>query len=151
MSTANFKDMKHDIPFYMLDCDGMDENDIEFVVDQLEEACEQLNNELYLFSCHCISGYWCGYQLYASVHEPNSWYSETEWSYQKLRDEMDDDGAYYFTDGKCQTAAEFWPLYEEEQEKVAQWFEQLAADYGLIHIRTVGRFSNGETIYEKVR
>lgn len=145
MSTANFRELEHDLPFYALDTSELDEWEQYDIYDQVSSWLNQVNDgELNLFEVSVVSGYYTGLQLYAQVR---SCHFSSPYTLEEL-EELDDDDAYDLFG--CNTASELMALYEKERQYVAQLFEQVASDYGFIHIRCIGRFSSGEAIYEEV-
>lgn len=145
MSTANFRELEHDLPFYALDTSELDEWEQSDIYDQVSSWLNQVNDgELNLFELSIISGYYTGLQLYAHVR---SCHFSSPYTLEEL-EELDDDDAYDLFG--CNTASELMTLYEKERQYVAQLFEQVASDYGFIHIRCIGRASNGEAFYEEV-
>lgn len=144
MSTANFRELEHDLPFYALETSELDEWEQSDIYDQVSSWLNQVNDgELNLFELSIISGYYTGLQLYAQVR---SCHFSSPYTLEEL-EELDDDDAYDLFG--CNTARELMELYEKERQYIAQLFEQVASDYGFIHIRCAGRFSNGEAIYEE--
>lgn len=145
MSTANFRELEHDLPFYALDTSELDDWEQSDIYDQVSSWLNQVNDgELNLFELSIISGYYTGLQLYAQVR---SCHFSSPYTLEEL-EELDDDDAYDLFG--CNTARELMALYEKERQYVAQLFEQVASDYGFIHIRCIGRASNGEAFYEEV-
>lgn len=144
MSTANYKELEHDLPFYVLETSELEDWELSDIYDQVSSWLDQVNlQELTLFELSCESGYYTGMQLYAKIRSPH--FSGT-YSREELQ-ELDDDDAYWLFE--CNTASELMELYEKERQYIAQLFELVASDYGFIHIRCIGRFSNGEAIYEE--
>lgn len=143
MSTANFRQMQHDIPLYVLDTSELDNDEIEFVGQNLFDELNLFGLELDLFRVELRSGYYTGLQLFARIQ-----FNGFDYSAEEIANFDDDDADYYTC---CYTAEELMQLYEHERQLICQKFEQLAADWGLIKIRCVGVFSNGSAIYEEVK
>lgn len=145
MSTANFRELEHDLPFYALDTSELEELEVYDIDNQVSSWLDLVNRrELDLFEVSIVSGYYTGLQLYAQVR---SYHFAAPYTREEL-EELDDDDAYWLFE--CNTARELMKLYEKERQYIAQLFEQIASDYGFIHIRCIGRFSNGSALYEEV-
>lgn len=146
MSTANFRELEHDLPFYVLDTSELDEWDQSDIYDQVSSWLNQVNDEeLNLFELSIISGYYTGLQLFAQVRPHRSRYT---YSGSELEDFDDEDSYCLFG---YEDHNELMLVYEKERQYIAQLFEQVAADYGFIHIRCIGHFSNGEALYEEAK
>lgn len=142
MSTANFRELEHDLPFYALDTSELDDWEQSDIYDQVSSWLNQVNKELEIFELSALSGYYTGLQLFAHVELCGYDYSADEIA------AFEDEDVPYYT--PCETAKELMELYEKERQYIAQLFEQVAADYGFIRIRCIGHFSNGEALYEEV-
>lgn len=145
MSTANFRELEHDLPFYALDTSELDDWEQSDIYDQVSSWLNQVNDEeLNLFELSIISGYYTGLQLYAQVR---SCHFAAPYTREEL-EELDDEDSYYLFGYEDHN--ELMQVYEKERKYIAQLFEQVAADYGFIRIRCIGHFSNGEALYEEV-
>lgn len=143
MSTANFRQIEHNIPLYVFDDSDLDEFERDDIYDEIKHDVQKLNVQLDIFTVEVRSGYYMGLQLYACV--PFGGY---EYSAEELA-EFDDDDIPYYCD--CENMQEFSELYEKERELICTRFSEIAKDYGFVQIRRIGLFSNGEAIYEEVK
>lgn len=143
MSTANFRQLEHDIPLYVLDDSDWDEWEREDVYELLKEDMSELNQSLDLFMVEVMSGYYCGLQLFAHVN-----FFGYEYSAEEL-DEFDDEDIPWYT--ACENKQEFMELYNKELQTIREGFKRIANNYGMTQIRRIGVFSNGEAVYEEVK
>lgn len=143
MSTANFRQIEHDIPLYVLDDSELDELERYDIAQAIFEDVEELNQPLDLFMVQSMSGYYCGLQLFAHVN-----FFGYEYSAEELA-EFDDEDVPYYT--ACENMQEFMELYDKELQIIREGFKRIANNYGMTRIRRVGVFSNGEAIYEEVK
>ena len=143
MATANFRELQHDLPLYVLDTSSMEQLDIDFAFQLIQDAVDELNRNLTVFTVDFFSGYYGDYQLWASVS-----LGGFEYSAQELFELGDDDIVQYT---QFDTAQEFKEAYARELEELQRRFEIIASDYGLTHVRCIGRASNGEAFYEEVQ
>lgn len=143
MSTANFRTIDHDIPLYVLDTSELDNEEIDFVGQNIFDELNHFNLDLDLFRVELRSGYYTGLQLFARIQ-----FNGFDYSAEEIANFDDDDADYYTC---CYTAEELMQLYEHERQLISQKFELLAADWGLLHLRCFDVFSNGSAVYEEVK
>ena len=143
MSTANFRQLEHDIPLYILNDSELDELERYDIAQAIFEDVEELNQPLDLFMVQSMSGYYCGLQLFACVN-----FFGYEYSAEEL-DDFDDEEIPWYT--ACENKQEFMKLYDKELQTIREGFKRIADNYGMTQIRCVGIFSNGEAIYEEVK
>ena len=128
MSTCNFYDQAPDFDLYTIDDEGA-----EFI-----EPCEleAAGRALQFFKIKLRPGYYEGAQLFI---EESSEYGRPDWY-------------------DCNTCRAVWDLprwkavraYNAEKRRINRRIvPALARAFGFERLRTVGRFSNGEAIYER--
>ena len=143
MSTANFRQIEHDIPLYVLDDSELDELERYDIAQAIFEDVEELNQSLDLFMVQTKSGYYFGLQLIACVN-----FFGYEYSAEEL-DEFDDEDIPWYT--ACENKQEFMELYDKDLQTIREGFKRIADNYGMTQIRRICVFSNGEAIYEEVK
>ena len=146
MSTANFKSMDN-FPLYVFDFDSEDEEDFEiseywedwnYVEGRMiEKEIDEYNDMLKFHRISLKSGYYTGVQFYVEDLENMDKYPEE------------------YTNGECQylfgmCRSKTFRAYHSEQNKIRKWLKKIAKKYGFFELFVVGRFSNGETIYQKI-
>ena len=99
----------------------------------LSAAAETVNDELAFFRVSVRSGYYFGMQFY--VEEP-----------ELSPAELDNEGCRYNWD-MCRSVA--IRRRNAEIRKVNRWLEKTAREYGMMKLVCVGRFSNGECLYQE--
>jgi hypothetical protein len=99
----------------------------------LSAAAETVNDELAFFRVSVRSGYYFGMQFY--VEEP-----------ELSPAELDNEGCRYNWD-MCRSVA--IRRRNAEIRKVNRWLERTAREYGMMKLVCVGRFSNGECLYQE--
>ena len=137
MSTANFYDQSATgFPLYVIDddggaCDWIGPDDIERSAERAAGA-----RPLQFFKITLRGGYYAGAQLYAESDE----YGRPDWY-------------------NCATCRDRWGLprwqairaYNAEKRRIARRImPAIARDFGFYQIRTIGRFSDGSAIYERI-
>lgn len=162
MSTANFYTMK-DFPLFVLDnfvskvcpecgtwwdedadrcaeCGCEDEpeerpdpDEDYYVSSCLSDLAQQFTDGLTFFKVTVRSGYYAGMQFY--VEEPEF-----------PPEDLDNEDCRYYWD-LCRSAA--IRKRQREQRKIVRWMEKTAREWNMIQLVCVGRFSNGECLYER--
>lgn len=147
MSTANFKSMDN-FPLYVFDMEfDEDENTVAieaswddwrwFEGRMIEREMDEFNESLKFHKVSLKSGYYAGVQFYVEDLENMDKYPEE------------------YTNGECQylfgmCRSKTFRAYHSEQNKIRKWLKKIAKEYGFFELFVVGRFSNGETIYQKI-
>lgn len=126
MGTSNFTRMK-DFPLYCrigADCDENGDELLDLDFKMLNEDLETGNEKLKILKMSVLPGYYEGFQLFAE--ERGTWYDSD-------------------LEGENEAV-----VLEREKAYIRDYFKRVAMDFGLLELKIVGTFSNGETIYEKV-
>ena len=133
MSTPNFNTPNWNLPTLVM------ENDDELDYLYLKGVVEDANSKLKYFEITIDPGYYSSCSL-------NAKFSSEYYSYEDALELDNYDAEYYFglnaKDLKKELKAEFNSLEKTMRD--------IAEDCGLIEIRRVAVFSNGEALYEKV-
>lgn len=133
MSAPNFRTMEN-FPLFLLDTDEMSWLDVQFLMDDLKPALDNMNDDLMFHEISVESGYYTGLQFYVEeLHDPNDYDNE--------------DCHYYFD--SCRSVA--IRKFDREINKINRMLRDLAADYGFEQYYCSARFSNGEAWYSKVQ
>lgn len=99
----------------------------------LSAAADTINDELAFFRVSVRSGYYYGMQFY--VEEP-----------ELSPEELDNEYCWYIWD-MCRSVA--IRRRAAEIRKVNRWLEKMSKEYGMMKLVCVGRFSNGECLYQE--
>lgn len=119
-----------------------DEFDMEYICDEAEDDLRKLSEELEFFTVRLESGYYSGVQFDVD------WKKDIRgWGCAGDPEELDNDDAHFYFD--C-CRSEMLRRYQRERRKVAKRLAELGDFHGFEPICCVGRFSNGEAVYERV-
>ena len=162
MSTANFYTMK-DFPLFVMDnamskvcpecgawwdedadccaeCgyegepeERLDPDEDYYIAQCLSEEAERFSDDLTFFKVSIRSGYYAGMQFY--VDEPED-----------RPEDLNNEDCRYNWD-LCRSVA--IRKREREQRKVIRWMEKTAKEWNMEQLVCVGRFSNGECLYQR--
>ena len=110
----------------------------ELLCDDVKADMDEINKELAFFQVGLASGYYAGVQFTVTF--------KTIWGCEIDPKELDNEDAHYYFDC-CRSV--MLRRYERERRKLSKKLAQLAKDFGFEEIVCVGRFSNGEAIYER--
>lgn len=128
MSCANFKSMDN---FNLFVRDYDDEE--YFIIRDIEETLEGLNDSLTFHKITLESGYYSGLQFYVEENEnPN---------------ELDNEDCRYYFDMFRSVAIR---RYNSEINKISHLLRRLASEYDFEEVVCTARFSNGEAEYTRV-
>lgn len=151
MATANFKTQKHfdlyasEMIYNLLDDDGNETEEYEFddaLYEETKDFIDTLNKQLKYFKIRLQDGYYAGVQTIVDDIDP----------YYDLIDFLNYPNDY---DGKCLHSHFGYNKYiltrmlKREINLINNTLLPQLKDYNFEHLRVVGRFSNGETIYER--
>lgn len=114
-----------------------DEDGDRMECEAVESDMERANAEFDFHKITLESGYFTGVQFF--VEEKFN-------GYDKMEDMDNEDCQYYY--GECRS--KILSRYYAEVRKVQKAMAKIAADYGFSELICIGRFSNGEAVYEKV-
>lgn len=127
MSCANFKSMDN---FNLFIRDYDDEE--YFIIRDIEETLESLNDSLTFHKITLESGYYSGLQFYVEENDnPN---------------EMDNEDCRYYFDMFRSVAIR---RYNSEINKISRLLRRLADEYDFEEVVCTARFSNGEAEYTR--
>lgn len=116
-----------------------DEFDMEYLCDEVQADLRKLSEDLEFFTVRLESGYYVGVQFDVS-------FKKTYYGNELDPEELDNDDAHYYFDC-CRSV--MLRKYERERRKLAKKLKELAEYHGFEEIVCVGRFSNGEAVYER--
>ena len=136
MSTPNFGTPNYDLP--IVAC-GLEEKLDDFEYGTIQDEIDEFNNGLNHFEVVLEPGYYQGAML--DVKQ-----TEDYWDYDNLNELTDDDADYFYGMSKAETIKEF----NDDMDKIKQFFETKSDDDRFIEIYKAAQFSNGEAIYKKV-
>lgn len=118
-----------------------DAYDTEYLSDEVWNDLKKLNEELDFFAVGLSSGYYSGLQFDVD------WKNIRGWGVYGDPEELDNEDAHYYFD--C-CRSEMLRRYQRERRKLGKKLKELADYHGFEEIVCVGRFSNGEAVYERV-
>lgn len=128
MSRPNFKSMDN-FNLFVRDYDGDD-----FIIQNIEEALETLNDSLTFHKIVLEDGYYYGLQFYVEENDdPN---------------EMDNENCRYYFDMFRSVAIR---RYNSEVNRIGRLLRRLASAYGFEEVVCSAVFSNGEATYTPVK
>lgn len=107
--------------------------------DQLREvgaAMEKLNDGYEFHELSVRGGYYTGTQFYVD--------EKFHGGYERMEDYDNEDAQYYY--GMCRSA--LLRKYGAEVRRIRRDMVKLAEEFGYMRLLVVGRFSNGEAVYE---
>lgn len=110
-----------------------DEIDAEVTCHEIEDRLDALNDDLIFHSVSIRSGYYCGVQFYVEEKDDPNDYDNT-------------DCHYHF--GFCRSVS--IRKYKAEINKINRELKKLADEFFFEKYLCIGRFSNGEAIYQLV-
>lgn len=117
-----------------------DEFDMEYLCDEVWADLRKLSEGLEFFTVRLESGY------YAGVQFDVDWKNIRGWGCAGDPEELDNDDAHFYFD--C-CRSEMLRRYQRERRKLAKKLKELAEFHGFESLVCVGRFSNGEAVYER--
>ena len=114
---------------------------------EMNEAADDINEELKFYKVETRGGYYDGIQFYVNEDKVPDY----NWTRDHYGEEAADEEARFDTDDAFENAKAVEKAVEEEQEKVHDWLIETAKDLGLICLGVSAHFSNGETWYHEVK
>lgn len=111
----------------------------EWLCDEVKSRMDEINKELTFFQVGLESGYYVGVQFDVNF--------KMRWGCELDPEELDNEDAHYYFD--C-CRSEMLRRYQRERRKLGKKLKELADYHGFEEIVCVGRFSNGEAVYERV-
>ena len=119
-----------------------DEFDNQLYFEEVQDDLRRFSEDLEFFTVDVASGYYSGVQFDVD------WKKDIRgWGCAGDPEELDNDDAHFYFD--C-CRSEMLRRYQRERRKVAKRLAELADFHGFEEIVCVGRFSNGEAVYERV-
>lgn len=134
MATANFKTMEYGMPLVVGGTEYFED------IKAAEELAENFTENLKYHDITVVGGYYSGFQFYVEEKYSNKFDLDKQSIYC-----IDNYDAHYYFD-VCKSVA--IREADREKRKIRKWLESLE-NHGYEIIVCIGRFSNGEAIYEK--
>lgn len=132
MATSNFYTMDK-FPLTVLTEKDGDFLEEKYILDECSDALDALNEKLLCFKTSLRSGYYAGVQIYVETLNDV--------------DSFDKEDCYYYLD-MCPSKAK--KLFQKEQNMIKKEMQRFCNEYEFFQLKTLARFSNGETLYSKV-
>lgn len=129
MGTANYWTMDN-FPLYVID---PEEEDFNYIFGELSIEADRENETLMFHRISVKSGYYAGIQFYVELSGDDP-------------EECDNRESHYNWDLYRSEAIR---KYQSEQRKIQRWLKEVAQFYGMDCLECVGRFSNGEAVYQR--
>ena len=126
----------------------------EMEYDDVSKALDEFNGTLIFHRFEVHGGYYDGLEIrYAKdrwghenacrPHDPDDW--------AELAEMLDEHDGYYDYSDRPRHQRRARRLYEEECDRIIEWFESTASEYGFSPMGCVARFGNGEAWYRRCR
>lgn len=106
--------------------------------DDVQREMDKFNEDFAFHNLTLKSGYYTGVQFFVE--------EKFKGGYDSIEDMDNDECRYYY--GECRSKV--LRRYNAEVRKVRKAMAKIAEDWGYAEYLCVGRFSNGEAVYEKV-
>ena len=119
----------------------------EDMANDMNEAADDINEELKFYKVETRSGYYNGIQFYVNEDKvPDYEYTRNHYGEKGADEEAKFDYGDDFENAKAVEKA-----VEEEQEKVHDWLIETCKRLGLMCLGVSAHFSNGETLYHEIK
>ena len=138
MATGNFVTMEN-FPLYVSNEKFNEANYAEqiFICNEIQDRFDDFNADLLFFEVSLKEGYFEGVQFYVKDKEDFG-KNMSEWN--------NKDCWYYFDMCRSVTIRK----YNSEINKVNKFLKKIASEWNFVELCVVGRFSNGEVVYNRV-